>query len=99
VSLPIPPCGSHAISFEEASKRLGDELKRFDKHRARLKEAGFGDATAAAVSSKGNPTIDEVLPGDTRQGGVGVWERVRASGQLFSILRTIMPRIGHNTDI
>jgi hypothetical protein len=29
---------------QEASKRLGDELKRFDEHRARLKEASLGDA-------------------------------------------------------
>jgi hypothetical protein len=26
-----------------ASKRLGDELKRLDEHRARLNEAGLGD--------------------------------------------------------
>ncbi len=30
--------------FEEASRRLGDTLKRFDEHRARLKEAGLADA-------------------------------------------------------
>lgn len=29
---------------QEASKRLGDEIKRLDEHRARLKEAGLGDA-------------------------------------------------------
>jgi hypothetical protein len=29
--------------YQEASKRLGDELKRLDEHRARLKEAGLGD--------------------------------------------------------
>jgi hypothetical protein len=31
--------------------------------------------------------------------GVGTWERARGSGRLFGILRTIMLRIGHNTDI
>jgi hypothetical protein len=30
--------------YQEASKRLGDELKRLDEHRARLKETGLGDA-------------------------------------------------------
>jgi hypothetical protein len=31
--------------------------------------------------------------------GVGTWERARAPPRLFGILRTIMLRIGHNTDI
>jgi hypothetical protein len=35
--------------FQEASKRLGDELKRFDEHRARLKEAGLGDTEIKRV--------------------------------------------------
>lgn len=35
--------------LEEASKRLGDELKRLDEHRARLKEAGLGDAEIKRV--------------------------------------------------
>jgi hypothetical protein len=34
---------------QEASKRLGDELKRLDEHRARLKEAGLGDAEVKRV--------------------------------------------------
>jgi hypothetical protein len=29
--------------YQEASKRLGDELRRLDEHRARLKESGLGD--------------------------------------------------------
>src|SRR5882672_3075035 len=35
--------------YQEASKRLGDELKRLDEHRARLKEAGLGDAEVKRV--------------------------------------------------
>ncbi len=35
--------------FEEASKRLGGKLKRLDEHRARLKEAGLGDAEIKRV--------------------------------------------------
>jgi hypothetical protein len=59
--------------------------------------------TAAAVSSKGKPHGRRGMPGAITRAmpareGVGAWERVRASGQLFGILRTIMPRIGHNTD-
>ena len=34
---------------QEASKRLGDELKRLDEHRARLKEAGLGDTEIKRV--------------------------------------------------
>jgi len=34
---------------QEASKRLGDELKRLDEHRARLKEAGLGDVEIKRV--------------------------------------------------
>src|SRR6267142_2115377 len=35
--------------YQEASKRLGDELKRLDEHRARLKEAGLGDVELKRV--------------------------------------------------
>jgi len=35
--------------YQEASKRLGDELKRLDEHRARLKEAGLGDIEVKRV--------------------------------------------------
>jgi hypothetical protein len=35
--------------YHEASKRLGDELKRLDEHRARLKEAGLGDVEVKRV--------------------------------------------------
>jgi hypothetical protein len=35
---------------QEASKRLGDELKRLDEHRARLKDAGLGDVEIKRVS-------------------------------------------------
>jgi hypothetical protein len=35
--------------YQEASKRLGDELKRLDEHRARLKEAGLGDLEVKRV--------------------------------------------------
>ena len=34
---------------QEASKRLGDELKRLDEHRARLKDAGLGDVEVKRV--------------------------------------------------
>ena len=34
---------------QEASKRLGDELKRLDEHPARLKDAGLGDAEVKRV--------------------------------------------------
>ena len=30
--------------YQEASERLGDEQKRLGEHRARLKDAGLGDA-------------------------------------------------------
>jgi hypothetical protein len=36
-------------AYQEASKRLGDELQRLDEHRARLKEAGLGGAEAKLV--------------------------------------------------
>ncbi len=35
--------------FEEASRRLGDELRRLDEHRARLKVAGLGDVEIKRV--------------------------------------------------
>jgi ribosome-binding protein aMBF1 (putative translation factor) len=35
--------------YQEASKRLGEELKRLDEHRARLREAGLGDAEIKRV--------------------------------------------------
>ena len=35
--------------YQEASKRLGDELKRLGEHRARLKEAGLGDIEVKRV--------------------------------------------------
>jgi hypothetical protein len=35
--------------YHEASKRLGDELKGLDEHRARLKEAGLGDVEVKRV--------------------------------------------------
>jgi DNA-binding XRE family transcriptional regulator len=35
--------------YQEASKRLGDELKRLDEHRPRLKEAGLGDIEVKRV--------------------------------------------------
>jgi hypothetical protein len=35
--------------YQEASKRLGDELKRLDEHRARLKEAGLGEVEVKRV--------------------------------------------------
>jgi ribosome-binding protein aMBF1 (putative translation factor) len=35
--------------YQEASKRLGDELKRLGEHRARLKEAGLGDVEVKRV--------------------------------------------------
>jgi hypothetical protein len=35
--------------YQEASKRLGDELKRLGEHRARLKEAGLGDVEIKRV--------------------------------------------------
>ena len=35
--------------YQEASERLGDELKRLDEHRARLKDAGLGDAEVKRV--------------------------------------------------
>src|SRR5258708_3746049 len=35
--------------YHEASKRLGDELKGLDEHRARLKEAGLGDVEVNRV--------------------------------------------------
>ena len=35
--------------YQEASKRLGDELKRLDEHRARLKVAGLGDVEIKRV--------------------------------------------------
>jgi hypothetical protein len=59
---------------------------------------------AAAVGSKGEPHDRRGVPGETMRPmggreGVSAWERVRASGRLFGILRTIMLRIGHNTDI
>jgi hypothetical protein len=34
---------------QEASKRLGDELKRLDEHRARLKETGLRDVEVKRV--------------------------------------------------
>ena len=36
--------------YQEASKRLGDELKRLDEHRARLKDAGLGDVEVKRVA-------------------------------------------------
>ena len=38
-----------AAEFEEASKRLGDELKRLGEHCARLKEAGLSDTEIKRV--------------------------------------------------
>ena len=35
--------------YQETSKRLSDELKRLDEHRARLKEAGLGDVEVKRV--------------------------------------------------
>src|SRR5712664_3443154 len=35
---------------QEASKRLGDELKRLDEHPARLKDAGLGDVEVKRVA-------------------------------------------------
>jgi len=35
--------------YQEASMRLGDELKRLGEHRARLKEAGLGDVEIKRV--------------------------------------------------
>ena len=35
--------------YQEASKRLGDELKRLGEHRARLKEAGLGNIEVKRV--------------------------------------------------
>ena len=35
--------------YQEASKRLGDELQRLDEHRARLKVAGLGDVEIKRV--------------------------------------------------
>jgi hypothetical protein len=35
--------------YQEASKRLGDELKRLGEHRTRLKEAGLGDVEVKRV--------------------------------------------------
>ena len=35
--------------YQEASKRLGDELQRLDEHRARLKVAGLGDVELKRV--------------------------------------------------
>jgi ribosome-binding protein aMBF1 (putative translation factor) len=35
--------------YQEASKRLGDELRRLDEHRARLKEAGLADSEVKRV--------------------------------------------------
>jgi hypothetical protein len=35
--------------LQEASKRLGVELRRLDEHRARLKEAGLGDTEIKRV--------------------------------------------------
>jgi hypothetical protein len=35
--------------YHEASKRLGDELKGLDEHRARLKEAGLGDVEVKRI--------------------------------------------------
>jgi ribosome-binding protein aMBF1 (putative translation factor) len=35
--------------YQEASKRLAEELKRFDEHRARLKEAGLKDSEIKRV--------------------------------------------------
>jgi hypothetical protein len=45
----VPTSRSRANEFEEASKRLGDELKRLDEHCARLKEAGLSDAEIKRV--------------------------------------------------
>jgi hypothetical protein len=42
-------------AYQEASKRLGDELQRLDEHRARLKEAGLGGAEAKLVI---DPLVD-----------------------------------------
>jgi ribosome-binding protein aMBF1 (putative translation factor) len=35
--------------YQEASKRLGEEFKRLDEHRARLREAGLGEAEIKRV--------------------------------------------------
>jgi ribosome-binding protein aMBF1 (putative translation factor) len=35
--------------YQEASKRLGEEFKRLEEHRLRLKEAGLGDAEIKRV--------------------------------------------------
>jgi hypothetical protein len=35
--------------YQEASKRLGDEFRRLDEHRARLREAGLGDVEIKRV--------------------------------------------------
>jgi hypothetical protein len=35
--------------YQEASRKLGDELERLDAHRARLKDAGLGDAEVKRV--------------------------------------------------
>jgi ribosome-binding protein aMBF1 (putative translation factor) len=35
--------------YQEASKRLGEEIKRLDEHRTRLREAGLGDAEIKRV--------------------------------------------------
>jgi len=41
--------------YQEASKRLGDELKRLDEHHARLKEAVLGTLRSSASSIRSNP--------------------------------------------
>jgi hypothetical protein len=42
-------CIRNEAEYHEASKRLGDELKGLDEHRARLKEAGLGDVEVKRV--------------------------------------------------
>jgi hypothetical protein len=41
--------------YQEASKRLGDELKRLGEHRARLKEAVLGTLRSSASSIHSSP--------------------------------------------
>jgi mRNA-degrading endonuclease RelE of RelBE toxin-antitoxin system len=35
--------------YQEASKRMAEELKRLDEHRARLRDAGLGDTEIKRV--------------------------------------------------
>jgi hypothetical protein len=43
--------------YQEASKRLGDELKRLDEHRARLKKRVLGTLRSNASLIRSNPFI------------------------------------------